>query len=107
MHVIVWEFHVADGKREAFERAYGTHGPWAVLFGKAIGYKGTELLRDEGDPSRFITIDRWETPQDFDNFKKAFGPAYEALDRELEGLSAREVKIGVFIDQQVVPLGVA
>jgi heme-degrading monooxygenase HmoA len=96
MHVIVWEFTVPSEHRRAFEQAYGPEGDWAVLFRTAPGYLGTELLRDEQTAGRYLTIDRWETGEDFALFTKSSGPAYAALDRKFEGLTARELKIGAF-----------
>jgi heme-degrading monooxygenase HmoA len=96
MHVIVWEFAIRQEQRETFERAYGPDGGWVALFRTAPGYLGTELLRDATAPGRYLTIDRWTTPEDFVNFKRASGEAYEALDRECEGLTASEAKIGTF-----------
>ena len=96
MHVIIWEFSVPTSRRHSFERDYGSEGPWVKLFRSAPGYLGTELLRDENDPERFITIDRWTSAAAFEAFKRDFGAAYEALDREFDGLSDRETKIGTF-----------
>jgi heme-degrading monooxygenase HmoA len=100
MHVIVWEFRVAEEKRGAFEKAYGAAGAWVALFEKGDGYEGTELLRDETDSGRYLTIDRWTSSERFDRFKETFGDAYDALDRKLEGLSTSEVKIGAFETDQ-------
>jgi quinol monooxygenase YgiN len=100
MHVIVWEFRIEQVKRGAFEKAYGAAGAWAALFAKSDGCMGTELLRDENDPGRYLTIDRWVSSEHFGRFKEAFGDAYEALDRKLEGLSTSEVKIGAFETDQ-------
>ena len=96
MHVIVWEFTVPQVHRAAFEQAYGPDGDWALLFRTAPGYRGTELLRDTTAPGRYLTIDRWERAEDFVNFKRASGPAYEAMDREFEGLTAHEARVGTF-----------
>lgn len=96
MHLIVWEFSVPSEHRLAFEQAYGPDGAWALLFKTAPGYLGTELLRDEQVAGRYLTIDRWRTPEDFAAFKSRSGAAYESLDRRLEGLTAREVKVSTF-----------
>jgi len=96
MHVIVWEFTVRQEHRAAFEQAYGAEGDWARLFRTAPGYLGTELLCDSAVPDRYLTIDRWRTRGDFDAFKQASGPTYEALDEAFEDLTISEVKIGTF-----------
>lgn len=45
---------------------------------------------------RYLTIDRWRTPNDFAAFKSVSGDADESLDRQFEGLTAHEVKVGTF-----------
>jgi len=96
MHVIVWEYTVPEAHRDAFERDYGPNGDWVALFRSAPGYIGTELLRDEKIPGRYITIDRWATEADFAAFKKTSGALYEAMDRQFESLTSHEVKTGTF-----------
>ena len=96
MHVIVWEFSVPSEHTQAFEEAYGVEGAWAALFRTAPGYLGMELLRDEQTIGRYLTVDRWSTPEDFAAFKSTSGAAYESLDRQCEGLTAREAKVGAF-----------
>jgi hypothetical protein len=54
------------------------------------------LLKDDAAAGRYLTIDRWETSEDFARFKQMSGTAYEALDRECEGLTTREARIGTF-----------
>jgi heme-degrading monooxygenase HmoA len=96
MHVIVWEYNVPEAHRAAFERAYGPKGDWVVLFQSAPGYLGTELFRDEQIPGRYLTIDRWNAQDDFAAFKQLSSATYESLDRQFEGLSSHEVKVGTF-----------
>ena len=96
MHVIVWEFAVSDEHREAFEKAYGPEGDWAILFRTAPGYRGTELLRDEHVTGRYLTIDRWDTAEDFAPFKERSSETYEAIDRKFESLTYHEIKLGTF-----------
>lgn len=55
---IVWEFLVRADRLPEFERHYsGVDGPWAQLFGKSPGFRGTVLLRNTEDPRHFLTID--------------------------------------------------
>lgn len=97
-HVLIWEFIVPADRAAAFERAYRADGDWARLFAQGDGFLGTSLLRDAGQPGRFLTVDRWETAAHFAAFKASFGADYAALDTRLEGLAERETPLGVFND---------
>jgi heme-degrading monooxygenase HmoA len=88
--VRVWEYQVPDDRIETFAAAYAADGAWGKLFGRAVGFVGTELYRDAARPGRFLTIDRWQDEEDWRSFLNAFGPAYESLDAHLEGLADSE-----------------
>jgi len=92
----VWEFRVPPGGGAAFERRYGPDGDWVQLFRQADGYLGTELLHDRNDPLRYLTIDRWTGPDAYRVFRARFAEPYASLDRECEGLTAREVALGEY-----------
>jgi len=95
-YVILWEFHVRAGREAAFESAYGPAGDWARLFQQAEGYLGTELLRDHEEPGRYLTLDRWASRAAFESFHGERREEYEALDRQCEGLTASEIRLGSF-----------
>lgn len=95
-YATVWEFTVDAGRRAEFERHYGPDGSWARLFRRAQGYLGTELLRDRSNPSRYLTIDRWESREAWQAFRGTQGTDYERLDRELESLTTHEAPLGEF-----------
>ena len=97
-YVCIWEFIIAEGSRNRFEDYYGPGGRWADLFSMGAGYLGTELLRDETDPHRYLTIDRWHTKRDYLAFRNRFKAEYDNLDRQCEEMTSRELKIGDFID---------
>jgi heme-degrading monooxygenase HmoA len=97
MHVILWQFEVDAEKAGDFVAGYGADGTWAQLFRQAAGYLGTELLCCTDEPTRYITIDRWNSLDDFTRFQRDFADRYETLDGELEGLARSEKKIGSFI----------
>lgn len=90
MFVRVWEYEVPGDRAGAFAAAYAAHGAWGELFSRAAGYLGTELYRDAVRAGRFLTIDRWRNEQDWRSFLRAFGPAYESLDAQFEGLAVTE-----------------
>jgi len=86
----VWEYDVPGERAGPFAEVYASDGAWARLFGRAAGYLGTELYRDAAKPGRFLTIDRWQDEQHWRSFLDVFGPAYQALDAELEGMASAE-----------------
>ena len=95
-HTYIWEFKVHPEHVEVFRQYYGECGAWTQLFRRARGYLGTQLLRDEKDPLRFVTIDRWSTGEDYEAFRASYASEYAALDRLCEGLTTEETLIGHF-----------
>jgi heme-degrading monooxygenase HmoA len=96
MFVVVWQFEIAEDKIAAFEAAYGREGSWAQLFRTSPKYLGTELLRDAYVPGCYLTVDRWESEEDFRAFRKEHDGEYEALDRACDALTGREARIGAY-----------
>jgi heme-degrading monooxygenase HmoA len=96
MFVVVWQFEVIEEKIAAFEAAYGPDGSWAQLFRSSPSYQGTELLRDAYVPGSYMTIDRWNSEEDFRAFRKTHDQDYEALDRACDALTSRESRIGAY-----------
>ncbi len=96
MFEIVWEYEVRPEKVEAFEALYGPEGDWARLFRRAEGYVETRLYRDPAWPMLYLTIDRWHSRVAYEAFVQTAGPAYAALDRRGDALTARERRVGAF-----------
>lgn len=90
MYCIVWEFRAAPGRERAFEAAYGPDGDWARLFRSDSRYRGTGLFRDTADPTRFVTIDQWDSRESFEEFRQRHKADYAALDDRLAPLCAME-----------------
>jgi len=99
MHVILWWFDVPESSCDEFERVYGEHVDWAVLFSKAAGFLGTCLMREVGHDGRYMTIDRWVSQGAFDTFRSAASAAYEALDQRCLRLTTRESRLGSFVTE--------
>jgi heme-degrading monooxygenase HmoA len=95
----IWSFKVRAEHVESFRRSYGEGGAWTRLFRRARGYLGTQLLRDEQDALRFVTIDTWARREDYDAFRASFASEYAALDRRCEGLTTEETCIGHFVSE--------
>jgi len=97
MFVVIWEYDIVESKRSEFERIYASTGEWAGLFGKSKAYLGTELLRNEVNKQRYITIDRWASREAYEDFLNKRKKEYEALDDKCEELTIRETLIGKWI----------
>ena len=93
---IVWAFRVRAAAEKEFVAAYGPQGDWARLFAKAPGYHGTQLLKDDTQPQRYVTIDSWDRLGAFDEFKLDFHREYTEMDARFEAFTEAEEKIGVF-----------
>ena len=94
MFIVVWEYQVKEAHLDDFMRFYESIGAWAQLFKKGKGYLGTELLRDEEHPRRFLTLDRWESERDYEAFLRTFADEYKSLDSHCEGWTESEALVG-------------
>jgi heme-degrading monooxygenase HmoA len=99
-YTYIWAFKVHPDRVDAFRAYYGEGGAWAQLFRRARGYLGTQLLQDEADPLRFVTIDRWSSGADYAAFRAAYASEYAALDRLCEGFTVEETLLGHFVSTQ-------
>lgn len=93
MYVIVWQFVAKPGREAEFEAAYGRRGRWAEFFRTGEGYHATELWRGDGS---WITVDRWQSSEHYQRFRSEHLAEYEAIDREMESLTAKETSLGAF-----------
>jgi heme-degrading monooxygenase HmoA len=97
-YVYVWRFVVRPGSEAAFEAAYGPDGDWIRLFREADGYLGSQLLRDQADPRRYVTVDRWSSREAWEAFRAGRVTEWEEIDRRGEALTEHEEEMGRFED---------
>lgn len=95
---VLWEFVVKPEALEGFLLAYGPAGPWARLFERFEGYRGTRLWQDRTAPLRFVTVDSWDSAEQRAAMLSAARDEYARLDQELGGLTDSERELGVFAD---------
>ena len=95
-YVIVWEFWTRPGVEAAFIEKYGPEGAWARLFRGSAGYIRTELVRDVVVDLRFLTLDYWQTEEEFSRFKQQNLAEYERLDEEFARFTEQETRLGAF-----------
>lgn len=100
MHIRVWKFRPPDHGEASFAAAYSGTGDWAELFGRAKGYRGSSLLRPAEQGGWWITIDRWASFADFEDFNRRYGEEYLRLDRNLDGIAGDEEFVGAFEEDE-------
>jgi heme-degrading monooxygenase HmoA len=81
---------------EAFEEAYGPGGDWARLFRSADGFLGTSLLKGEGEPPEYLTLDRWVSAQAYQAFRRERDQEFTSLDRCCEAMTGLEEEVGEY-----------
>lgn len=96
MFHIVWVFHAAPERLREFVDTYGPEGGWVGLFREGAGYHDTELFRSQAEPSRFLTIDRWDSRRAYEEFRRERRSDYARLDAACEALTVREEFLGAF-----------
>lgn len=94
----IWEFQVRDECIAQFKEVYAADGDWAKLFSMIPGYLATELIQDCDHQSRFVTIDYWESREDFLNLRRKVGPQYRDLDIRTEQFTVSERHLGYFTE---------
>jgi heme-degrading monooxygenase HmoA len=92
----IWEFIVSHDFIKAFEAAYGPDGEWVRLFKRGKGYIRTDLIRDCSEPTRYLTIDYWESRETCNAFREQFQDEFAALDTRCEQYTSHERYTGDF-----------
>ena len=112
-YLVIWEFHVFEVHRAAFESAYGPCGAWVRLFRRDPAFLATDLLRDDSskndssrngknhnainpDSTRYVTVDRWQSRQAYELFRQTHAAEYQEIDARCAEWTDREVCIGSY-----------
>ena len=95
-YVIVWEYRVKAAGEAEFVARYGPQGDWARFFRGSAAYVRTELVKDVAAAGRYLTLDYWQSQEAFKKFLKENPAEYERLDKEAEGLTEQETRLGAF-----------
>lgn len=93
---VIWEFSVIAGREADFERHYASGGTWVQLFKQDPAFIGTQLLKDREIDSRYLTIDRWQSYDAYEAFKRKHHAEYASIDAQMENLTQSERLIGIF-----------
>lgn len=96
MFLTLREFEVKPGSEELFEKAYGAEGEWVRLFRRDARYRGTPWLKDVGAARIYVTVDTWESPAAYEEFRAKFAEQYAEIDGKCEGLTIAEKHLAEF-----------
>jgi heme-degrading monooxygenase HmoA len=91
---ILWEFVVREECIQEFEKHYSASGTWVEFFRRSPAYQGTTLLA--GESNRYLTWDRWDSQEAYEEFRLANRVEYDELDSRLKPLTVSERCLGVF-----------
>ena len=95
-YIYIWSFRVCPGREQEFVKTYGPRGAWVDLFRQAPGHLRTELLQDQAEPGRYLTIDYWEDKASFQAFRQQYSREFAELDAQCEQLTESEELVGHF-----------
>ena len=90
MMIRVWQYDVRADQSAEFEAAYRGDGAWAELFGQGSGFMGVELYTSLDTPGRYLTVDKFESLDAWEEFLLGHRAAYDELDARMEGLTFDE-----------------
>lgn len=96
MFYILWRYQIYPDKKAAFEKLYGPTGQWVKLFKKADGYIKTELLKSTEELNAYLTIDAWQSQDQYEQFLNDYKKEFAVIDQAGEKLTVSETKIGWF-----------
>jgi len=100
MFVILWEFDVKHDCEKLFTSAYSRTGTWARLFARDAKFREVRLFcdmaREGAQPLRYLTMDVWESREDYEHFLREHREAYRELDTACAGWTTRESHLRSF-----------
>ena len=83
-------------RRAEFVAAYGPDGVWARFYGGCDEFLGLTLHQDADDPLRFVTVDRFATPDARARWVRARQAEFDAIDRAWADATVEETFVGLF-----------
>ena len=92
----VRQFVLKEEARGQFELAYGPGGAWSKLFAGRPGFRGTTVLRDQGNPRRYLTIDLWETETQREQALAECKAEHSGLEAALDEWVESKIDVGVY-----------
>lgn len=98
MHIVIWKYKVKPGKDLEFERLYGPDGDWVKWFKESSNYQSTELVKSNSSDLEYVTIDRWDSEEAYDQFYQNGKDRFEEIDGIGDSLTEEETLLGSFTE---------
>jgi len=95
-YVYMWQYEVKKEFIEKFKNNYGPIGKWNEFFNKSDCFLKTELLVDEQNEGKFITIDYWLSKETYLEFITKNKTDYDIIDKQCAEYTQTETKIGEY-----------
>ena len=96
MIAVVWQFHVQDGKEEAFERFYGADGPWTAVSRRSRSFLGSSFLKDLAQPNRYVVVEYWSEMVVYERHHADFAHEMRELEQQSAALVRTMQPLGLF-----------
>jgi heme-degrading monooxygenase HmoA len=93
---VVWEMIVKPEAQGRLELVYGPGGVWSKLVGSAPGFRGTTVLNDTDNPTRYLIVNLWDSAEQQAQALESCAEDYAALTADLDGWTASRTPLGVF-----------
>ncbi len=96
---VIWEYKVKPEKASEFEAAYGKEGEWSRFFKQSKAFKGSELIVKDLENHVYMTIDKWKSIEQYDQFMQQNMKEYKRLDQKLAAYTILKEEIGIFSEE--------
>lgn len=93
----IWSYRVKPEWRERFRDAYGPSGEWVAFFARSADFVRTDLLADEKDANRFVTVDYFRNAEARAALVAAHAGEYQAIDKRWQDATLEESFVGAFL----------
>ena len=97
-YTYIWEYRIKPGCEAEFEWYYNPDGTWAKLIRKSPAWRETRLLKDQSVALCYLTLDRWQSHEDYRELRSAFAREYTELDQLCAELTVHEAPLGKYAE---------
>ena len=96
MIAVIWQFDVAPGKSEEFERFYGADGEWTRMSRRSRSFLGSSFLRDIAVETRYVLVEYWAEMVVYERHMTNFDAQLKLLEEQRNQFVKELRPLGVF-----------